>query len=196
MIKSNSALAGIQSVEGWDELQLQEVRNRGLWQIDCWASSEAKVREQLSQLTGLVLSDQAGAVVADGERRLMWAGPARFWWVAEQDGDVAQQLESQLAADDGHVMDIGHSRTVIRLQGSKAQTILQSGIAVDMDEDEFKPGRVILTGLTHHTPVTLHRIDEQCFELYVARSYARHTLEWLMAAGKPYKVSWKATLPN
>jgi len=193
VIKSKSALLGVSSIMGGSRLQMHEVVGRGLWQIDAWAESEARVRALLAELSGFALSDQAGAAVADDERRLMWAGPAKFWWAAQPDCGVSQQLIEQLSTDDGHVLDIGHSRTVIRLQGSAAQAVLQSGIAVDLDEEVFQPGQVVLSGLAHHTPVTLHRLEDECFELYVARSYARHTLEWLMATAKPYAFTWRAS---
>lgn len=192
MIKAISALAGMADVKTGHELQLRDLRGRGLWQIDAWHSSDAQVRELLSQHCGLDIAAQSGAAVVQGESRLMWAGPARYWLVLERDSDKPQQIEAQLDAEVGHIIDLSHSRTVIQLQGEAAQAVLQSGIAVDLDAQVFKPGKVMLTALAHHTPVTLHRLGDQHFELYVYRSYAQHTMEWLLEVAKPFGVDWVA----
>lgn len=190
MIKPISALAATADVKTGEQLQLREIQGRGLWQVDAWASSDDKVREMLRQSTGMGVASSSGAAVVRDESRLMWAGPARYWLVLENDSNVPEKLADMFTVEDGHLIDLSHSRTVIQLRGPAAQTVLQSGIAVDLHPDAFKPQQVILTGLAHHTPVTLHRIAEQHFELYVYRSYAQHTLEWLLEVAKPLGVDW------
>ncbi len=192
MIKAKTALGAMASVQTGDGLQLREKRNRGLWQIDAWASSDESVRDKLVTSSGMRITGERGAAVAHGEERLLWAGPARYWWITARSNVTPAEFAAGLQSKEGCVIDMGHSRSVISLKGSAAQAVLQSGIAVDLEASVFKPGQIIASGLTHHTPINLHRLDDEHFELYVYRSYAQHTLEWLLEVAKPYGVDWDA----
>lgn len=191
VIKTKSALMGLAPVQTGQQLKMREVCHRSLWQVDAWASSEDRVREQLAELTGLRIPAGTGVSVVEGESRLLWAGPSRYWLSrAVDDADIAS-WGNQLDAEDGHLIDIGHSRTVLSLSGEAAQSVLQAGIAVDLHEAQFSVGSVLHSSLAIHTPISLHRLQEQHFELYVYRSYAQHTLEWLLAASQGQGIDWR-----
>lgn len=189
MIKEISALAGLRAATGGQQLQLTERRGLGLWQVDAWADTDDAVCALLAEHTGLAAPAEPGAMASDDERRLLWAGPARYWYLAPRADTRAADLAARLPASQGHVLDLGHSRSVISLRGPAAERVLQSGLAVDLDPQAFAPGRAIFSAWQHHTPVTLWRLDQHHFELAVYRSYAVHTLEQLLQAGKPFDAS-------
>jgi sarcosine oxidase subunit gamma len=82
--------------------------------------------------------------------------------------------------------DQGHGRVCLRLSGPAHRTVLAKGCTLDFDPDgELDPGRVANTRLGHMA-ATLHRLDEETVDLYVARSYAVSFAEWLVHAAAEY----------
>ena len=77
--------------------------------------------------------------------------------------------------------DLTHSRTRIFIEGNRAADLLRKGVPLDFHPEVFKPGQAALTGL-HHTPVLIHRIRADRFELYAMRSFALSVWEWLTDA--------------
>jgi sarcosine oxidase subunit gamma len=55
------------------------------------------------------------------------------------------------------------------------------GIALDFHQSTFRIGHFAMAGL-HHTAVLVHRSGEERYELYVLRSFALWTWEWLTDA--------------
>ena len=81
----------------------------------------------------------------------------------------------------GAVTDLSHSRTRIFIEGERAADVLKKGVPLDFDAKVFKPGQAALTGL-HHTPVLIHRIREDRFEIYAMRTFAHSVWDWLTDA--------------
>jgi heterotetrameric sarcosine oxidase gamma subunit len=71
---------------------------------------------------------------------------------------------------------------LFRLEGPRALTLLQRGIALDLDACQFVAGSVALTSIAH-IDVVVRKLDEDdAYELAVTRSYAESFLRWLDAA--------------
>lgn len=104
-------------------------------------------------------------------------------WLVVSEGDAPATLMRQLTGqrEGAAVTDVSHGRFRIRLQGLQARQVLQSGVAIDVQAPAFATG--------HSTPTTfreiavlVHAADEQMFDLYVFRSYARSLWAWLVDA--------------
>ncbi len=190
MLKSYSALAAVPAVWTGAAVHLSELAGLSIWQLDAWQHSERQVCELLADITGLDVAVGASAVSADGVR-VLWAGPARYWLVCSEGHAKAYALRAALDVTHGSMNDISDSRCVISLRGPAAEALLQGGVAVDLHPGSYAVQQVLLTALGQHTPITLQRVDHEIFELYVYRSYAQHTLEWLIASAEPFGVSWQ-----
>jgi len=79
------------------------------------------------------------------------------------------------------VTPLSHSRTRIFIEGGCAADILKKGVPIDFHPKVFKPGQAALTGL-HHTPILLHRVREDRFEIYAMRTFALSLWDWLTDA--------------
>lgn len=67
------------------------------------------------------------------------------------------------------VTEIDHSRTVIRVRGPEARTLLNRGLPIDLENSAF-PEHVFVQSVIHHVPVLVHRLPSQTdpvFELHV-----------------------------
>ncbi len=83
--------------------------------------------------------------------------------------------------------EIGHSRTVLRISGSEARTVLNRGLAIDLDDSAFPEG-VFVQSVIHHIPVLAYRLpssDGPVFEVFVSREYAVTFWQWLVEAAAP-----------
>jgi sarcosine oxidase subunit gamma len=106
----------------------------------------------------------------------MRTGPAQFWFIGSESDDLAMKLQSLCA-----ITPLSHSRTRIFLDGPPARDVIAKGIPLDFHKSAFKPGMFAMTGL-HHTPVLVHCVNTNRFELYAMRTFAMSIWDWLRDA--------------
>jgi sarcosine oxidase subunit gamma len=114
----------------------------------------------------------------------MRVGPEHFWIVGPESDDLAARLSQAVAPTVGSVLPLSHSRTRIFIEGPAAREVLTKGIPLDFHAGVFKVGQFALTGL-HHTPVLVHRVAADRYELYAMRTFAHSIWEWLTDAALP-----------
>ncbi len=117
------------------------------------------------------LPEGIGRAQVNGERVIFRIGPAQFWIVEPETGTTPARLDGV-----GAVTPLSHSRVRIGITGAPARNVLAMLIPVDLHETVFTPGSVALTGI-HHTPVTVHCIGADDFDIYVMRSFALNVWE-------------------
>lgn len=123
----------------------------------------------------------------DGRRAALWTGPER-WLVAGEraaNAGLAEEL-ARRAGGAAAVTDLGHARSVIRLAGSPAPTVLAKGCALDLGPASMRPGRVAATALAR-LPIFLHAVEDRpAFDIYVYRSYAQSLWDWLLQSAAEF----------
>ncbi len=140
--------------------------------------------QRLGAIIGAPFETRPNSVRKFGDTEILWSGAGR-WTVVRPatapDGALAQELRSGL---DGiaAVVDLSHARTVFRMRGAVARTVLAGGVAVDLHQTKFKPGDCMLTGIGK-IAATIACVDEAPqFDVYVYRSYGESVREWLREA--------------
>ena len=176
MLERRSALATAAPFS-WAALTLGEVRGFALTQVCGFSKAfEAPVAEVAGNLP------ESNHLAIESQGRLIFRiGPRSFWFVGP-DGDG---LDSQLAGR-AVITPLSNSRTRISVAGRVARQVLAKGIPLDLDKTSFGPGRFAMTGL-HHTPILLHCVSPERFELYAMRTYALNIWEWLEDAALEFK---------
>ena len=149
-------------------LKMGEVRGFSLIQAAGQETAIAVVAGKLPEKAGT-------AVVGDG-RTIMRMGPRQYWFIAPETDDIANLLAGRCA-----VTPLSHSRTRIYLEGEPARDVLAKGIPLDFHESTFTPGMFAQTGL-HHTPVLVHCVGENRFEVYAMRTFAVSVWDWFTDA--------------
>jgi methylglutamate dehydrogenase subunit D len=191
VLKRNSPLAaalnqgGRSGVAGQRRLRLGEERGWSLVQLSAFAAKTAELRRTVRHSLGADLPLHVGEAAVFGSRVLMKVGSEEFWVITRNDEDSAPALRAAVAPAVGGVIPLSHARTCIWIEGLCARAALATAIAVDLDPEAFRSGSFALTGL-HHTPVLIYRSRETRYELYVMRTFALWTWEWLTDAALPF----------
>jgi len=187
VFERQSALAGALSLAGRDGadgqrlLRLGEVRGWRLVQLAGFPQAMADVERAARSLLGVDLPARGGSVVTTEDRQLMKTGPETFWIVSPDSEDLTTALRAIVGPGLGAVTPLSNSRTRIYIEGLEAAKVVSMGIALDFHRSTFRIGHFAMTGL-HHTTVLVHRTGEERYELYVLRSFALWTWEWLTDA--------------
>lgn len=171
MLERRSALANVAPYRS-EALQLGEARGFTLVQAAVFGKDAEKA---ISNVTGKLPARVGIALEAHG-RTLMRVGPRQFWCIGAEGDDLADKLMNICA-----VTPLSHSRSRILLEGAPARDVLAKGMALDFHEAAFEPGMFAMTGL-HHTPVLVHCVSRNRFELYALRTFAVSVWEWLADA--------------
>jgi heterotetrameric sarcosine oxidase gamma subunit len=85
-----------------------------------------------------------------------------------------------------HLTELSSSRTRIEISGATAREVLAKCAAIDLHENEFKPGTFALTGI-HHVPVLIHCVAGEIFHLYVMRTFALSIWDHVADAALEFK---------
>jgi sarcosine oxidase subunit gamma len=177
MLERRSALASVAPYRS-DVLQMGEARGFSLVQAAIFTKAAEK---EIANITGK-LPARVGIAVEGNGRTLMRVGPKQFWFMGPADDDLAAQLNGHCA-----VTPLSHSRTRTFLDGAPARAVLAKGIPLDFHKVAFKPGQFAMTGL-HHTPVLVHCVSRNRFELYALRTFAVSIWDWLTDAALEFAV--------
>jgi methylglutamate dehydrogenase subunit D len=171
MLERRSALASAAPYRS-GVLQMAQLRDFSLAQAAVFTKAAEK---EIANITGR-LPARVGIALEGNGRTLMRVGPKQFWFIGPAEDDLATQLNGYCV-----VTPLSHSRTRIFVDGAPARAVLAKGIPLDFHEVAFKPGHFAMTGL-HHTPVLVHCVSRNRFELYALRSFAVSVWDWLTDA--------------
>ena len=143
-------------------------KKKSMWRGGKYCEVALDVVKAPGKLQELLLN--FGVAVASEDRIIFRVGPSQIWIV----GDLPQSKKC-------YVTPLSSGRARFLLEGEKARALLASCAAIDFSAPKFGVGAVAMTGI-HHTPVLIHCVSENSFHLYVMRSFALSTWEWLTDA--------------
>jgi len=197
MLERRSALAGvfrpgrIGSSDGEPGIVVSEAPVTALVHVHAYRDDEE------------VASLLAGVLQLNGEPalgRVMGNGPVSVlklstldWWVMSDSSpiELSQSLQTGLA-DRASVTEIAHARTLIRIQGPRARSVLTQGISLDLHDQAFPPGAFAQTRCGHLAVLLLRSGSGDHWDLMVHSSYAVSFWEWLLAAGASVGIEVRA----
>lgn len=121
----------------------------------------------------------AGRSASGPEGQALWQGPDRWLLLAPEGSGLIAALEAATAAEPALVVtDLGHARTVLRLEGPQARVLLAKESPVDLSPEVFPAGAVAMTRFGH-LAVTLHAIGPESLEVFAFRSFGLALFEEL-----------------
>ncbi len=151
-------------------------------QLEAWPDTVAAAVAGADQAVGVRPDPTPLTAVTAGAATALWLGPAR-WQIVEPEAErgpngLYAALETALG-ENAALTDQGHGRVCLRIAGPALTATLAGGCTLDLDPGgACDPGRVVNTALGHMA-ATIHRLDAETADLYVARSYAVSFFEWL-----------------
>ena len=173
------AAGGRDGSDGRRALQLSEVRGWELAQLAVFPGCEPPFAAAVEPLVGVRLPSTA-AVAVGARGRICRTAPDQYW-VMSGDAALMAALAAAVPAAAGTVTPLSHARVRLAVAGAPARALLAKGIALDLDPAVFPVGHAATTGL-HHNGVLLEHAAADRYELYVLRTYAVSTWEWLVDA--------------
>ena len=146
--------------------------------------NDARTMQRLAASLEFALPFVPNTVTSGVERRALWLGPDEWLIVGpvDQEKALAQALRDGLEGAFGSIVDVSANRTVLEIRGPKAGDLLAHGVAIDLDNRSFGPGRCAET-LLAKAQVIIERVgDDQAFHLFVRASFAAYVADWLLDA--------------
>ena len=148
-------------------LRIIEVQDIAITQI---AGADRHVKKAVGKVPSNV-----GVAMVSGKQTIFKVSPTQYWLL---NGEVPPTAGCYLTP-------LSSGRICIAIEGEPARDLLSKCVPLDFHPSEFKPGRFAMTGI-HHTPVLIHCVAGNRFELYVLRTFALNIWEWLCDAGLEY----------
>lgn len=162
-------------------MDIEEVSNWALLEVAAFPSSKERFRESIERVLGARLPRQMGVITQHNGQRVFRTGAASYWILSSQQTSLHDALRSCLAPDVGAVLPLSDSRARFALSGPQAGPALAKCLSLDLHPEAFRVDHYVLTGL-HSTPVLVHKVEADRFEIYTLRTFARSVLEYLRDA--------------
>ena len=162
-----------------DDMDTLSISHRvcaGLVQVTAWPKTMPAVKSSVEKITKLTLSDGDNSPDND-DYVVMPIGPGRHLIEAHKPGAV-KLFQKKIIPAKGAVTNLDHGRVVIRIAGSKAVWVLAKGIAIDFSLEAF-PVQTSRNTSHHDIGLTIRRVDENTFDLFIFTSLARSFWHWL-----------------
>lgn len=175
--------------EGPPGLRVAEVRGRDIVQLASWPDAFGQIAGPLSEALSCTLPADCRRATGGGEVTVLLVGPERLWIVAPESQGLHAKLATQFTAEQAVVTSLGHGRTILRIAGPSARSVLAKGLPVDIDEAAF-PSGAFAQSLLEEISALVHRQDDEAggpvFDLYVSRSFAHAAFEWLVESAAEF----------
>lgn len=164
-------------------LKMGEVRGFSLLQAVAFVDTVEALENAMRSAIGVDLPKCVGEPASSHDHRAFKVGPEHFWIVGPEETSIAS-LREAVGPQIASITSLSHGRTRLFIEGASAREVLSQGIALDLHPEVFPVDACALTEL-QQTPVLLHRIGQDRYELYALRTYAVWIWEWLTDAALP-----------
>jgi sarcosine oxidase subunit gamma len=141
---------------------------------------DAAARGAAGTAFGMAFAESACRATTDGSRAALWLGPDEHLLLAA-DGEGASIETALSRALDGHaysLVDVSHRQVGIRVQGGRAEWLLESQCPLPLNLRDFPVGMCTRTVFAK-AEIVLWRTSAQVFHLEVWRSFATYVVELL-----------------
>lgn len=148
-----------------------------------------ELQAAIRELCKAELPTEANTLTGD-ECKVFWLGPDEWMLVGDNVGSagLAPELAAKLADQHVAINDVSGGLVGYRLLGDGARRLLAKGCTLDLHPDVFGPGQCAQTGLAKAGVVIRPLPDGSGYDLIVRRSFADYLWQWLLRAGREYRI--------
>lgn len=154
-------------------------------QLDARSGRAEAVARAVSEALGVTLPGP-GRAAPGAEIRTLWLGPDRWLLLAAESVDLETRLREAAGPAGGVVVDQGHGRAIVRIEGPHARDVLAKGTGIDLHPRAFAEDAVAQTGLFHLSVSIDRRRGTACFDVHAMRGFAQSLHESLCEAAAEY----------
>jgi len=183
-LQFESALAHAEAPEGL-AVGLREIADRGM--IDLRGLTvDRKFMAAAKEVLGTDLPKKPRTSVSWGDIKILWLSVDQWLILCPRGkaGELVAALRAGLAGIHSLAVDVSDMRAIIRVEGEGAREVLLKGSSLDLLDESYAPGTVRRMRFAEIAAL-LHVVEENVIDIYVFRSYAHYTWEFLVkTAGK------------
>ncbi len=183
-----SPLAGVTAPQGLS-VSIREIPDRGMIDLRGLAS-DADFMSAVRGVLGVALPTEPRTSASWGDVKVLWLSVDQWLILSTRSKaqDLLLGLRSALSGIHSLAVDVSDMRAVIRMEGEGCREILLKGTSLDLLDPEYRPGCCRRTRFAEIAAL-LNVVEENVFDIYVFRSYARYAWDFLCAtAREPAKV--------
>ena len=190
-LATHVTVRGRDGADGRRAVRIGELFGWHLVQIGAFDRSRAALALAVEELCGCALPTSPRLVAASPH--LETASPAHRlyriaedqYWLVTQDPAAAAALARAIAPQVATITALNHARIRLVIEGAAATALLARLVTIDLRPTAFPAGCFAQTGV-HHAGVLLERSGAERYEMYVLRTYAVSTWEWIVDAAMPF----------
>jgi sarcosine oxidase subunit gamma len=165
-------------------ISMREIAGRGM--IDLRGhTTDRKFMAAVKNVLGVDLPKQPRTSTNWGDIKCLWLSPDQ--WLILCGGDRAVDLHNSLtsALEGIHALavNVSEMRAVIRVEGEHTRTTLMKGTSIDLTLGDYPPGTVRRMKFAEIAAL-LHVVEDNIIDIYVFRSFADYTWDWLLKAAR------------
>lgn len=178
-----SPLAGVTAPAGLS-ISLREIADRGMIDLRGLASDPAFMSAAHDAL-GFALPTAPRTSASWGDVKVLWLSVDQWLILSSRSKahEILANLRTALKGIHSLAVDVSDMRAVIRLEGEGLREILMKGTSLDLLDAEYKPGLCRRMRFAEIAAL-LHVVEDNVFDVYVFRSYAHYTWEFLCTTAR------------
>ena len=179
----NAPLAGMTAPAGLS-ISIREIAERGM--IDLRGlTSDASFMAAVRSVLGVELPVKPRTSVSWGDVKVLWLSTDQ-WLILSSRSKANELVASLRAALQGiHVLvvDVSDMRAIIRLEGDGCREVIMKGTSLDLLDPEYVQGCCRRMRYAEIAAL-LDVVEDDVFDIYVFRSFAHYTWNFLCATAK------------
>lgn len=179
----DSPLAAATAATGLS-VSLREIPDRGM--IDLRGhTSDAAFMAAAKDVLGIDLPTAPRTSVSWGDVKVLWLSVDQWLILSTRTKlpELLAGLRTALKGVHSLAVDISDMRAVIRMEGEGSREILMKGTSLDLLSGDYAAGTCRRMRFAEIAAL-LHMVEDDVFDIYVFRSYAHYTWDFLRATAR------------
>jgi len=114
-----------------------------------------------------------------------WLGPDQWLLISDSKSaaDMIGHIDTTLAGQLHAATDMSSGNVCFAIEGRAIRKVLAMGCGIDLHPGKFMTGHCVRTNFAQ-VPLFIVAVDDNHFDLYADRSYARYLEDWISKAGE------------
>ena len=178
-----SPLAGVSAPSGLS-VSIREIPDRGMLDLR-GLTTDAGFMAAAKSVLGVDLPVKPRTSAAWGDVKVLWLSTDQWLVLSSRHKahELLGQLKAALAGIYSLVVDVSDMRAIIRVEGDGVREVLMKGTSLDLMDKEYVQGCCRRMRYAEIAAL-LDVVEDNVFDIYVFRSFAHYTWNFLCATAK------------
>lgn len=167
-----------------DKLSINEVRYQSMILIKSWPGSAKDVDAIVATYLGVDALPAVGKFISQEDTYCATLSPGHFM-IFSSNGLLCSDVSKLFSSDIASVVDISHSRCGIRLSGKNSTTLLNKGVAINLNDDAL-PKMSVLQSSVHSIGIILFKMQHDDYLIFSYSSFYDSFYAWVIDSAEEY----------